>query len=69
MGKQEITQRIEQYELFRNGFNAISGSAVQVVNLRLSGNIAVCDVKLITEDGMERYNDCRYDLKALGWVE
>ena len=69
MDKQYIKQRIEQYELFRNGLNAISGSAVQVVNLRLSGNIGVCDIKLISEDSIERHNNCRYDLKALGWIE
>ena len=73
MNKNEIKKKIEDYELFRNGLHMISGSDVQAVNLRLSGNIATgniatCDIKLISEDGMERHNNCRYDLHALGWI-
>ena len=68
MDKKDIRKKIEEYELFRNGLHMISGSDVQAVNLRLSGNIATCDINLISEDGVERYNDCKYDLKALRWA-
>ena len=68
MDKENIKKKIEQYELFKNGLHRISGSEVRAVNLRISGNIALCDIKLIGEDGVERHNDCRYDLKALKWI-
>ncbi len=68
MDKKNIKQKIEEYELFRNGLHMISGSDVQAVNLRLSGNIATCDINLLSEDGVERHNNCRYDLKTLGWI-
>ena len=68
MDKKNIKKKIEEYELFRNGLHRTNGSYVQLVNLRISGDIATCDIKLISEDGVERHNNCRYDLKALGWI-
>jgi len=68
MDKKNIKKKIEEYELFRNGLHRINGSYVQLVNLRISRDIATCDIKLISEDGVERYNNCRYDLKALKWI-
>ena len=68
MNTKNIKKKIEEYELYRNGLHAMSGSDVHAVNLRCSRNIVTCDIKLITEDRIERYNGCKYDLKALGWI-
>jgi len=69
MSKNNIKRKIEEYELFNNGLHMINGADVRAVNLKLlKGGIAVCDIQLISEDGVERHNNCSYDLKALGWI-
>jgi hypothetical protein len=68
MNKGNIKKKIEEYELYRNGLSMISGAYVKAVNLRLSRNTATCDIKLVDVDRIERYNNCEYNLKALGWL-
>ena len=68
MDKETIKKKIEEYELYRNGLSMISGVYVKAVNLRLSKNTATCDIKLVDVDCIERYNNCEYNLKALGWM-
>lgn len=68
MNKDVIKKKIEEYEVYKNGLIAISGAYAKAINLKISHNIATCDIKLMREDVIERFNGCEYDLKALGWL-
>ncbi len=65
--KKEIKEMIRKYEYNVNGFGALSGRDVKVVNLRVTKEKAVCDVILINDDDniRERFNDTEYKLSKL----
>ncbi len=65
--KKEIKDMIEKYEYYTNGFGALNGRDVKIVNLRVTKEKAVCDVILINNDDnvRERYDSTEYVLSKL----
>ena len=61
----EIKNKIEELEYVQNGLHRLSGTSVEVRNLRIRGDKAVADVYLIYEDRTENHPDLEYDLDKL----
>ena len=67
MNKQQIKNKITDYEYYRSGLQHLSGTDVEVKNLKILKNKAIADIILHNheENSFERYNKCEYDLKEL----
>ena len=67
MTKTEAKRRIQDFEFYQNGFGALSGHDVKVVNLRKFKKKYVADIILrdYYDNSQERYNDCEYPIKIV----
>ena len=70
MNEKEIKKKIEMLEYNANGLGMFCFRGVEVLNLRLTKNKAIADIKLCDyeEQSFERFNNCEYDLVKLGWI-
>jgi len=62
-----IKERIEDIEYYGNGFHKLNGRYVQVLNLRIKGEIVLVDIILGNheENSVQRYNNCEYPFGEL----
>ena len=67
MTKAEVKRRIQDIEFVQNGFGALSGHDVKVVNLRKLKKKYVADIILrdYCDNRIERYNTCEYPIKVV----
>ena len=67
MNRKKIKEAIEDAEYVNNGFQHLSGTVVQVRNLRITKKRAIADIILCSgeDEPTERYNKQEYDLERL----
>ena len=75
MERKAIKEAIKEYEYDINHFRRLSGTNVEVVNLKVKANLITADVILtydIENGHSERFNNCTYHLstlKAMGYLK
>ena len=64
LDKKKIKEKIEEFEYLHNGMGKLSGTSVEVKNIRIKKDLIVCDVTLNFDmnDRSETYRNCEYPL-------
>ncbi len=63
ISKDEIKEKIIEFERRISGLDKISGVDVKVLNLRIRKDKYIADVIISEDEKSERYNNCEYPIK------
>jgi len=64
INKDDIKEKIINYEMYTNGLRQISGAYIKVLNLKIRKYKYIADIIIYEDEKQERYNNCEYSKKA-----